>query len=170
MRGTKLMAWRIPPIWEDLQKNLLTVPKNSRVVQKQEDLVRTARAALEAVAEDVSGGLLETVGVNSRFSIDGGRCSMVLKLPENADTEKISRAIDMENIEAWRGAKDKVHLGISPWYSTKDVDQTVLSAVKVIHVLLGIHADDSAQPQTFGQKLMSSFADVLKVLDTTEKK
>jgi hypothetical protein len=164
------MAWWIPPIWDDLQKNLLTVPKNSRVVRKQENLMRATRAALEAVAEDIRGGLLETVGVNSHFSIDDGCCSMVLKLPENTDTEKIARAIDMENIEAWCGAEGEVHLAVSPWYSTKDVDQTVLSAVKVIHVLLGIHAGDTVQPKTFGQKLLSSVAEVMSLLNDNGKK
>lgn len=170
MRGTKLVAWRIPSVWKDLQKNMPSIPEGSRVSKKQEQLIKTTLTVLDAVAEDIRGGLVETVGVESRFSIDAGRCSMVLELPEKTDTEKIARAIDMENIQAWCGAEGKVHLAVSPWYSTKDVDQTVLSAVKVIHVLLGIHAGDAVQPKTFGQKLLSSVAEVMSILIDNEKK
>ncbi len=56
--------------------------------------------------------MLETVGVKSLLSSDGGRCSMILELPEKADTERILRAIDPENIEARRDAEGKVHVAI----------------------------------------------------------
>lgn len=132
--------------------------------------MKATLVVLESIAEDMRGGLLETVGVESSFSMDDGRCSMMLELPEETDTEKIARAITMENIEAWNDADGKVHLAISPWYSTKDVDQTVLSAVKVVHVLLGIHAGDTEQPKTFGQKLLSSVAEVMLLLNDNGKK
>jgi hypothetical protein len=61
-------------------------------------------------------------------------------------------------------------VGINPWHSTKDVDQTVLSTVKVIHVLLGIHASDKAQPRTFKQRLLTSIAEVLQIQQGAEKK
>lgn len=164
------MAWRVPQIWDDLQKNVLSVPEGSRVLKKQENLMKATLAVLESIAGDMRGGLLETVGVESSFSMDDGRCSMMLELPAESDAEQIARAIDTENIEAWNDADGKVHLAVSPWYSTKDVDQTVLSAVKVIHVLLGIHAGDTQQPKTFKQKLLGSLAEIMKVQQNTKEK
>lgn len=166
MRGTKLEAWRIPPVWKSLQENVLTVPAGSTLTQNQEKLIKTTIEVLEAVAKDVRQGLLETVGVESSLSLDEECCSMVLHLPKNvADTEKIAQAIDSENIEAWRDEKDRVHIAVSPWFSTKDVDQTVLSAVKVIHVMLGIHASDGeeSKPKTLKQKLLSSVLEVMQI-------
>lgn len=170
MRGEKLLAWRIPPVWEQLEKKTLTVPGNSRVLPKQEILLRVTREVLAEIVKDVRQGLLETVGVESAFSIDDGRCSVALELPENADAEKIAGAIDLENVEAWIDAQNRVHLGISPWYSTKDVDQMVLAAVKVIHVLLGLHAaDNGEQPKTLKQKLLKSIAEIMQIQKSVKK-
>lgn len=170
MRGTKLTAWQIPPIWNQLRENVLTVPENSKVLQKQRRLQIATLAALTEIANDVRGGLLETVGVKSSFSMDDGRCSVVLELPEKTDTKQIAQAIDMENIEAWHDADGKVRLAVNPWYSTKEVDQTVLSAVKVIHVLLGIHATNTAQPKSFKQKLIASIAKVIEIQQGAKRK
>ena len=169
MRGTKLTAWRIPPVWKDLQKNVLSVPEGSIVPQKQEVLLRATREALAAIGRDVRGGLLETVGVESSLTIDDERCSMVLQLPAGTDTALIARAIDLENIEAWCDQRGRAHVGISPWYSTKDVDQTVLCTIKVVHVLLGLHAGDSARPKTFKQKLFQSISEIIKIQKSIKK-
>ena len=171
MRGTKLEAWRFPPIWKSLQENVLTVPEGSTVPQKQQKMLKATNEVLTAVAKDVREGLLETVGIDSALSLDDGRCSMVLHLPENADAEKIALAIDLENIEAWLDKQNKVRVAVSPWYSTKDVDQTVLSAVKVIHVMLGVHATDmeAARPKTFKQKLLSSVIEVMQIQKRVDK-
>ncbi len=148
---------------------MLKVPENSRVPQKQERLIKATESVLESIAQDVRGGLLETVGIESYFSIDEDRCSMVLELPETADTELVARAIDAENIETWCDPKKKVHIAISPWYSAKDVDQTVLSTIKIIHVLLGIHAADAKQPKTFKQKLLKSIHEILQIQKESQK-
>lgn len=148
----------------------MTVPEGSRVPQNQEKMLRATSDVLYAIAKDVRGGLLETVGVESSLSMDDGRCSMILQLPEGTDTELVARAIDSENVEAWMDEQKRVHVAINPWYSTKDVDQTVLCAIKVIHVLLGIHASDAPQPKTFKQKLLSSIAEVMQIQQGTEKK
>jgi hypothetical protein len=169
VRGTKLTAWRIPPVWEHLQENNLTVPENSNVIRKQKLLLRTTQEALTEVVRDVRQGLLETVGVESSFSIDEQRCAVVLNLPENSDTERIARAIDLENVEAWLDAENNVHLGISPWYSTKDVDQTVLAAVKVIHVLLGLHASEY-RTMTFKEKLLKSVSEIMEIQKNVKNK
>ncbi len=125
---------------------------------------------LESIAKDVRAGLLETVGVESSFSIDGeGRCAMRLELPEGADAEYLARAIDAENVEAWADEGGKVCVAISPWYSIKDVDQTVLCTIKVIHVLLGIHATDNAPPQTLAQKLLASVAEIMQIQTGADK-
>ncbi len=172
MRGTKLTAWRIPPVWEKLQEKTLTVPEGSSVSQNQGKMFRATDEVLTAIAKDVREGLLETVGVESSLSLDDGRCSVVLELSAGTDTELVARAIDLENVEAWRDDAGKVHVGINPWYSTKDVDQTVLCTIKVIHVLLGIHASDAeaTKPKTLKQKLLASLAEVMQIQKEAEKK
>lgn len=157
------MAWRIPAIWKDLQKNVLQVPEGSTVPQKQKILLKAMQEVLTVVAEDMRQGLLETVGVGSSFSIDGERCSMILELPEKADTEKMARAIDLENIEAWTDEDEKIHIAVSPWFSTKEVDQTVLSTIKVVHVLLGLHAEIENQPRTLKEKIISSISEIIQL-------
>ncbi len=124
--------------------------------------MKATLATLDAVFADVRGGLLETVGVDCVLSIEE-KCSFVLSLPVKTDTEQIARAIDLENIEAWCDDEKRVHVCLSPWFSTKDVDQTVLSPVKVIHVLLGVHASDAAQPKTFKEKVLSSVAEIMNL-------
>jgi hypothetical protein len=158
------MAWTIPPVWNELQTGKISAPKNSKVLTGQKQLLKATQATLNAVFADVREGLLETVGVDCELVIDD-RCSVALRLPEETDTKLVAHAIDLENVEAWRDAQGKINVGISPWYSVKDVDQTVLSAVKVIHVLLGIHASDEGvvKPKTIKQKLLASVAEVLLV-------
>jgi len=168
VRGTKLLAWRVPSVWKTLQTDDAAAPENSKVLSNQKQLMKAALATLESVFTDVRQGLRETVGVNCTLVV-GERCSVVLDLPDEADTEQIARAIDLENIEAWRDEAGRVHICLSPWFSTKDVDQTVLSSVKVIHVLLGIHASDSAEVRTFGQKILLSVAEIMNLQKPTKK-
>lgn len=137
---------------------------------KQKELQRATLEVLRSIAKDVSAGLFETVGVESEFAIDDGRCAMRLELPVGADAEYLARAIDAENVEAWTDANGKVCVGINPWYSTKDVDQTVLCTIKVIHVLLGIHATDNAPPPGFAQKLLQSVAEIMQIQTGAPKK
>ena len=132
-------------------------------------MLRAAQATLDAVFADVQTGLRETVGVASSLAV-GERCSVVLDLPDETDTEQIARAIDLENIEAWRDETGRVHVGLSPWFSAKDVDQAVLSTVKVIHVLLGIHASDSNKPKSLGQKIFGAVAEVINIQKKIEKR
>ena len=109
----------------------------------QTQLVQATQQALAAVANDVTKGLLETVGIVSKWGAEdaeNSKCSVVLELPDEADPEFIANAIDLENVEAWCDENKQVHVAIGPWYSTKDVDQVVLSVTKVMHVLLGMHA------------------------------
>ena len=169
MRGTKLEAWRVPPNWENLQLPDVSAPENSQVLATQKQLIKTTLTTLEAVFEDVRGGLLETVGVDCVLSI-AERSSVVLNLFDGCDTEQIAQAIDLENIEAWQDENGRVHVGISPWLSTKDVDQTVLCTVKVIHVLLGIHAADNAAPPSFGQKILSTVAEIMNIQKKVERR
>ena len=168
VRGTKLLAWCVPPVWKGLQTGEAVTPENSKVLSRQKNLLAATQSALDAVFADVREGLLETVGVDCTLVIDG-RCSVILDLPAETDTEMIARAIDLENVEAWRDESERVHIGISPWFSTKDVDQTVLAPVKVIHVLLGIHASDSAEVINFGQKIMLSVAEIMNIQKTPKK-
>ena len=162
------MAWRVPPVWNSVQTGEASAPENSKVLAKQKQLVKATEAALEAVFADVRTGLRETVGVDCILDV-GERSSVILDLPDGTDTEQIARAIDLENVEAWRDQEGRVHVGISPWLSTKDVDQIVLSPVKVIHVLLGIHASDSAEMKTFGQKILLSVAEIMNLQNKPKK-
>ena len=88
---------------------------------------------------------------------------MMLILPDGVDTERIASAIDAENVESWCDESNRVHIAVDPWYSTKDVDQTVLSATKVIHVLLGLHANDADRSMSLGQKFKVSLAEILSL-------
>lgn len=115
------------------------------------------------MAKDVREGLLETVGVESEFSFDFGRCSMIFDLPLETDTKMIANAIALENADAWCDENGRVNLGINPDFSVKDVDQTVLCAIKVVHVLLGLHAVCEVKPKSFGQKILASIIEVMKI-------
>ena len=141
MRGTKLKAWQIPD-------SLVYAVQSENIVK---------------IAEDVKQGLLETVGVESDFSLDDNRCSMLLKFSAEVDSKTIAEAISLENADAWCDEFGQVHLGISPFFSVKDVDQTILSAIKVIHVLLGLHAVCEVKPLTFMQKVFQSISEVLQI-------
>lgn len=154
------MAWRTPPVVTNAQGGDIAGPEDSRVPKTQKKLLAATRAALEAVAEDVRTGLSETVGIGSTW-VETDRSSVALGLPPGTDTELISRAIDLENVEAWLGEDGRVYVGIGPWYSTKDVDQVVLSITKVVHVMLGLHASDvQPRPKGIRQKLLSAVAEV----------
>ncbi len=155
------MAWRTPSVVANAQGGASAGPTGSRVPQAQRRLLAATRAALQAVATDVKAGLGETVGIGCDW-VEEDRSSVVLALPPDTDTEEIARAVDLENIEAWRDERGRVHVGIGPWYSTKDVDQVVLSITKVVHVMLGLHASDP-QPKGLLQKILTSAADVLAV-------
>ena len=149
----------------------LTSPEGSRVAAAQMRLLTVTREAMRAAAEDVRQGLLETVGVNSKL-IEGKRCGIAIELPPGTDLEMIARAIDLENVEAWLGEDGQAHVAIGPWYSTKDVDQVVLTTTKVVHVLLGLHAVCSlpqAENLSFAQRVMRSAADVLVLLKPSER-
>lgn len=142
MRGQKLMAWHLPPLLAGLAPGQsITSPPGSTVAWAQMRLLEATRMALAAVANDVRLGLQETVGIAAEWA-EGERSSVVITLPEGTDAQFIARAIDLENVEAWCDEHHRVHVAIGPWYSTKDVDQVVLSITKVVHVLLGLHAAD----------------------------
>ena len=142
MRGQKLAAWQLPAMMANLTSYSTEKPVGSMVPWAQTQLAQATQQALAAVANDVVKGLLETVGMRSQWGAEdseNSKCSVVLELPDEADPEFIARAIDLENVEAWCDENNKVHVAIGPWYSTKDVDQVVLSVTKVVHVLLGMH-------------------------------
>jgi len=120
-------------------------PVGSMVPWAQTQLFNATRQALAAIAQDIVNGLAETVGIRCAWGVELAaeeRCSVVLELPPQADPVFIAHAIDLENVEAWCDENKQVRVGIGPWYSTKDVDQTVLAITKVVHVKLGLHASD----------------------------
>jgi len=153
-------------------ENAPASPEGSTVLAGQRKMLAATTEVLTAIGKDMREGLLETVGVESSLSFEDERCSIILDLPEETDTEHIANAIDAENVEAWRDEAGRVHVAVNPWYSTKDVDQAVLCAIKVIHVILGIHASDAeaAKPKTFGQKLRASLAEVLAIQSESTRK
>lgn len=140
MRGQKLLAWRLPPLLAGLAPSQsITGPEGSTVAWAQVRLLEATRMALAAIANDVRIGLQETVGIVAEWA-EGECASIIITLPEGTDVHFIAQAIDLENVEAWCGEHDQIHVAIGPWYTTKDVDQVVLSITKVVHVLLGLHA------------------------------
>lgn len=44
-----------------------------------------------------------------------------------------------------------------------------ISAIKVIHVLLGLHAADKAEPLSLKQKLLKSIAEIMQIQQQTGK-
>ncbi len=152
-----------------MREGVIVAPEASRVLKNQGRLMKATLKVLESIADDFRQGFLETVGIHSTFLIDDDRCAVALELPAAADTELIARSIDAENVEAWQSQDGKVCIAIDPWYSTKDVDQAVLSAIKVIHVLLGMHAIDSEQPRSLRQKLLKSVAEIMQLQNRNGK-
>ena len=151
------MAWEVPAQMLSAKTSPLSGPRGSQVAARQNKLLRATEAVLAAIADDVRRGLRETVGIESRLVSDQ-RYAVEIDLPPGTDVERIARAIDLENLEAWC-EQGKVRVAIGPWYTTKDVDQVVLCVTKVVHVLLGLHA---APPKpAFWQRVAASAADVL---------
>jgi hypothetical protein len=143
-------------------RSTLTSPAGSQVVARQQDLFAATRNVLDAIAEDVRQGLLETVGIHSHQA-QGEKSSVVLELASDVDAETIAHAIDLENVEAWY-ANGQIHVAIGPWYTTKDVDQVVLAVTKVVHVLLGLHAAPVCElpvARSLSQRLLAAATQVL---------
>ena len=149
------MAWRIPLEMANVPNAAQEKPVGSTVPWAQAQLFHATRQTLAAMSQDIANGLAETVGLRCAWGTElqaDARCSVVIELPEGADADFIARAIDRENVEAWRdenpdGTND-LHVAIGPWFSVKDVDQVVLSITKVVHVKLGLHASDKQRAQT----------------------
>lgn len=135
MRGTKLLAWRTPKVFS----GNTSVPEDSMVPYMQEKLLASINYTLAAIASDIKEGLLQTVGLESEWWTENPeKASVVIYLPENINPEYAAHAIDLENLEAWIDDKKRLHIAISPFYTTKDVDQTVLCIVKVVCEFTGL--------------------------------
>lgn len=135
MRGTKLIAWRTPKAFSVKQ----SVPENSMVPYMQERLKSAIDNTLAAVAADVRQGLREIVGLESEWwTEDTDVASVFVYLPENVDANYLAEAVNLENLEAWLDDEGRFHIAISPFYTTKDVDQTVLCVVKVVCQFTGL--------------------------------
>jgi metal-dependent amidase/aminoacylase/carboxypeptidase family protein len=146
------MAWQVPASMANAKDAAIVAPQGSKVLSTQRSLAKAMRKTSEAVVADVQAGLAETVGVGATLN-EEERTSVVIRLPtlpEGITPEYIAQAIDAENVEAWCDKRGQVHVAISPWYSTKDVDQVVLSITKVVHVKLGLHATGSLANENAG--------------------
>ncbi len=174
MRGTKLLAWRVPEVVAETAQNGVSQTVSQSVGNSQQKLLRATHATLAAIAAEVEQGLAETVGVKCALSVND-RASVILELaPENLKSfspQQIAEAIEMENVEAWCDDDGKIHVGINPWLTAKETDQTILVIVKVTHVLLGMHAtaDDHFQAQTFFGRFKILLHDVL-LLNVSSRK
>lgn len=105
----------------------------------QKNLHSSTLNVLAAIAADVKRGLLETVGLESEWWTErADRASIVVYLPENVDAEYIAEAVELENLEAWLDDEKYFHVAIALWYSTKEVDQTVLCVIKVVSQFTGL--------------------------------
>ncbi len=153
-----------------LQEKGFSIPASIIASEKREELFYEKYEILLTMAKDVREGLLETVGVESEFSLNGEYCSMILTLPPETDVKMIAEAIAIENADAWCDEKGRVNLGINPHFSVKDVDQTVLCAIKVVHVLLGLHAVCEVKPKSFMQKIMGSVMEIMQAQQKISRK
>ncbi len=153
-----------------MQEKGLSISGHISSPQDQAELFPETYKILLTMAQDVREGLLETVGVESEFSLDGDYCSMILKLPPETDTRMIAEAITLENADAWCDETARVNLGLNPHFSVKDVDQTVLCAIKVIHVLLGLHAVCEVKPKSFMQKFLASVMEIMQAQQKVSRK
>lgn len=153
-----------------MQEKGLSISESISARQDQTELFSESYKILLTMGKDVREGLLETVGVESEFSLDGDYCSMILRLPPETDTKMIAEAIALENADAWCDETARVNLGINPQFSVKDVDQTVLCAIKVIHVLLGLHAVCEVQPKSFMQKILASVMEIMQAQQKFSRK
>lgn len=125
------------------------MPESSMVPYAQEKLSAAINYALAAIAADVRQGLLETIGLESEWwTDDAEKSSIVIFLPDNVQAEYAARAIDSENLEAWLDDEKRLHVAISPFYTAKDVDQTVLCVVKVLCQFTGL-LDVNTKPNNF---------------------
>ena len=105
----------------------------------QRNLYRATLNTLAAIAADIHRGLLETVGLESEWWTEkSDRASVVIYLPAGIDAAYVAEAVDLENLEAWLDEEKRFHIAIAPWYSTKDVDQTVLCVIKVVSQFTGL--------------------------------
>jgi hypothetical protein len=121
-----------------------SIPENSKVPYMQEKLRAAIDYALSAIAADVWRGLLETVGLDSEWwTEEDEQASFVVYLPANIDCDYVAKAVNLENLEAWLDGERRLHFAISPFYTTKDVDRTVLCLVKVVCQFTGLIDVDS---------------------------
>ncbi len=153
-----------------MQKQGFSISESISASQNQEELFPETYRILLTMAQDVREGLFDTVGVESEISLDGDYCSMILKLPPETDTRMIAEAIVLENADAWCDETARVNLGINPQFSVKDIDQTVLCAIKVIHVMLGLHAVCEVQPKSFTQKILASVMEIMQAQQKISRK
>lgn len=161
------MAWRVPPTLAKLDSVDAPPPQGSRVAREQRKLFRAAQRTLEEICIDVRAGLAETVGIGVEFVLTE-RASVVLLIPTQAtdfDSVRFALAIDLENVEAWCDETNRIHVGLNPFHSTKDTDQTVLAITKVVHVMLGLHANDavSTRPAGLLKRLLAAATEVVDV-------
>ena len=100
--------------------------------------------ALAGVAADGRKGISEIVGLDSEWWTDNQNvASVVVYLPEDVDAEYVARAVNLENLEAWLDDEKRFHIAKSPFYTMKDIDQTVLCVVKVVCQFTGLIGIDS---------------------------
>lgn len=161
------MAWRVPPTLAKLDSIDAPPPQGSRVAREQRKLFQAARRTLEEICNDVRAGLAETVGIGVEFVLTERASVMLLLPPQTSDFDAVrfASAIDLENVEAWCDEANCIHVGLNPFHTTKDTDQTVLAITKVVHVMLGLHANDavSTQPAGLLQRLFAAATEVVDV-------
>lgn len=136
----------------------------------QEKLLASINYALAAVASDVRQELIETVGLESEWRTDDkDLASVVLHLPEKVDANYVARAINLENLEAWLDEEKRLHIAISPFYTTKDVDQTVLAFENSKDNGFAAYAAEIYKNEEFSEKIRQKNAKVKYWLEATLK-
>lgn len=121
--------------WRDLAPFAL-LPE---LAEQQRALVEQMTVLQRAVAEQIVQGLRETLHIETSIAddLDG----VLVPLDDDVDPGWVAEAINLEG--AWATVREPhLLLLVQPWFNAEEIDQTILSCVKVLHVLLGMHPPD----------------------------
>jgi hypothetical protein len=114
-----------------------------------DDIATEQRAVAHAVVKlqrsicrQVAHGIVDAIGLNAWPSPDHD--GVWVELPAGSDIAHVAQSIELEGAAA-RPADGVPYLLllVQPWFDAEEIDQTILCCLKVVHVLLGVHAPDT---------------------------
>jgi hypothetical protein len=121
--------------WRDVPKR---IPLDD-VASEQREIARAIASLQTAICVQVAQGIVDAIGLSAWPSPDND--GVWVELPPGADLGEIARAIELEGAAARPAAGvPYLLLPVQPWFDLEEIDQTILCCLKVVHVLLGVHA------------------------------